>query len=186
MGVLLQTFYWNCPEIDNQAFSWWNFIGSKIPGLAAAGFSALWLPPANKAASNTSMGYDTYDYYDLGDIDQKGSAKTWYGSKDELTTLINQAHGCNMQVYADLVFHQNSGADAQEVNPLDGVSRWTKFNPQSGKFPRNYLDFQPSIYETIDGLDPISFGGMPNLCQESRRIHAAAGICDLVAGRNWL
>jgi hypothetical protein len=27
-----------------------------------AGFTALWLPPATKAAEATSMSYDTYDY----------------------------------------------------------------------------------------------------------------------------
>src|ERR1700712_565147 len=106
MGVMLQTFYWDCPGLENQAFNWWNFISSKIPSISAAGFTALWLPPANKAASNTSMGYDPYDYYDLGDIDQKGSVKTWFGSKDELIILITKAHVNNLQVYADLVFHQ--------------------------------------------------------------------------------
>jgi alpha-amylase len=171
MGVLLQAFYWNCPSLENQAFNWWNNIASKISSIAAVGFTALWLPPATKAASNTSMGYDLYDYYDLGDINQKGSSKTWFGSRDELVNLINTAHAANIQVYADLVLHQNSGADAQEVNPIDGVSRWTQFNPLSLKFPRNYTDFQPSIYETMEGLDPISFGQMPNLCHRTPEVY---------------
>lgn len=171
MGVMLQTFYWNCPSLENQDFNWWNYIGSKVPALQKAGFTALWLPPANKAASSTSMGYDPYDYYDFGDIDQKGSIKTWFGSKDELVGLINAAHTSNMQVYADLVFHQNSGADEQEINPIDNASRWTKFDPKSKQFPRTYLDFQPSVYETIDGLDPITFGGMPNLCHRNPHVY---------------
>ncbi len=171
MGVLLQAFYWNCPSIENKAFAWWNFISSKIPSISVAGFTALWLPPANKAASNTSMGYDTYDYYDLGDIDQKGSAPTWFGSRTDLLNLIQTAHANNTQVYADLVFHQNSGADEQEVSGFDGVTRWTKFTPASGKFFRTWQDFQPSIFETIDGLDPISFGGMPNLCHRNPEVY---------------
>jgi len=171
MGVLLQAFYWNCPELENQAFNWWNFVSAKIPELKQAGFTALWLPPASKAASNTSMGYDPYDYYDFGDIDQKGSAKTWFGSGEELKSLINVAHNANVQVYADLVIHQNSGADAQEVNPIDGMSRWTQFNPQSGKFPRTYRDFQPSVYETMEGLDPINYGDMPNLCHRTPEVY---------------
>lgn len=38
--------------------------------MKGAGFTALWLPPASKAANigGQSMGYDPYDYYDLGDI----------------------------------------------------------------------------------------------------------------------
>ncbi|HEY5175039.1 MAG TPA: hypothetical protein VII95_05685 [Terriglobales bacterium] len=68
MGVLFQAFYWNCPSEENQDGTWWNFVASKIPELQQAGFTALWLPPASKAANlgGPSMGYDPYDYYDLG------------------------------------------------------------------------------------------------------------------------
>ncbi|MFZ0453157.1 MAG: alpha-amylase family glycosyl hydrolase, partial [Ignavibacteriaceae bacterium] len=93
MGVIMQSFYWDSPKLENKEAEWWNFISSKIPSLKSVGFTALWLPPANKAANldGLSMGYDPYDYYDLGDIDQKGSVKTLYGSKDELLSLINTA-----------------------------------------------------------------------------------------------
>ena len=50
----------------------------KVKELSAAGFTAFWLPPACKAANGDSMGYDPYDFYDLGNIDQKGSVKTWF------------------------------------------------------------------------------------------------------------
>jgi alpha-amylase len=120
MGVMLQAFYWDCPHAENREHQWWNFIKSKLPAIAQAGFTALWLPPANKAASWKSMGYDPYDYYDLGEFDQKGGVPTWFGSKADLLDLIESAHALGLQVYADLVFNHNSGADAQEVNPLDG------------------------------------------------------------------
>jgi alpha-amylase len=67
MGVMMQAFYWDCPQI------WWAHLQSKVPELASAGFTALWLPPANKATNNISMGYDPYDFFDLGEFDQKGS-----------------------------------------------------------------------------------------------------------------
>ena len=91
--------------------------------MAQAGFTALWLPPANKAANWESMDYDPYDYYDLGEFDQKGGVPTWFGSKTELFDLIGSAHGLGLQAYADLVFNHNSGGDAQELNPIDGKSR---------------------------------------------------------------
>jgi glycosidase len=69
MGVMLQAFYWDCPQAENRDHQWWSFIKSKLPAIAQAGFTALWLPPANKAASWKSMGYDPYDYYDLGEFD---------------------------------------------------------------------------------------------------------------------
>jgi alpha-amylase len=41
---------------------------------------SIWLPPFCKAANPDSNGYDPYDYFDLGDLDQKGSVKTAYGA----------------------------------------------------------------------------------------------------------
>src|SRR5438093_158034 len=103
MGVILQAFYTDCPKAENQEYNWWNFLNTKIPSLAKTGFTALWLPPSGKAAcidSPGSMGYDPFDYYDLGEFDQRGSVKTWFGSKDELIDLITAAHNNGMQVYA--------------------------------------------------------------------------------------
>ncbi len=81
------------------------------------------------------MGYDPYDYYDLGDFNQKGRTKTWFGNQAELMALINAAHTANMQVYADLVLDHNNGGDAQEQNPIDGKTRWTVFNPAQRQVP---------------------------------------------------
>src|SRR6266850_420533 len=158
MGVMLQAFYWDCPQAENREHEWWSLIKSKLPAIAQAGFTALWLPPANKAASWKSMGYDPYDYYDLGEFDQKGGVPTWFGSKAELLDLIQSAHGSGLQVYADLVFNHNSGADDQEVNPLDGRSRWTKFAPKSG-----------------------TFGDMPDLCHRAPLVYT-----ELINYARWL
>ena len=98
MGVMLQAFYWDCPQTENREHQWWSFIKSKLPAIAQAGFTALWLPPANKAASWKSMGYDPYDYYDLGEFDQKGGVPTWFGSKADLLDLIESAHALGLQV----------------------------------------------------------------------------------------
>jgi len=170
MGVLLQSFYWNCPALENRAGDWWNFISSKLPELRQAGFTALWLPPSAKAANlfGPSMGYDPYDYYDLGDYNQKGMTKTWFGNQAELRALIDAAHAGGMQVYADMVPNHNSGGDAPEVNPLDQKTRWTKFTPASGRFPRDWKCFHPSSYETFDDM---TFGDMPDLCHRNPYVY---------------
>src|SRR5437667_7525562 len=98
MGVMLQAFYWDCPRAENREHQWWNFIKSKLPAMAQAGFTALWLPPANKAANWESMGYDPYDYYDFGEFDQKGGVPTWFGSKTELFDLIGSAHALGLSL----------------------------------------------------------------------------------------
>jgi alpha-amylase len=162
MTVMMQAFYWDCPRASNQEYQWWNHVRSRVGELARAGVGALWLPPVHKAANvgGTSMGYDPYDYYDIGEFDQKGTVKTWFGAKGELAALIDAAHANGMDVIADFVINHCSGADAQEVNPITGQNRWTRFQPKSGKFPRNWECFHPSFFE---GWDEGSFGDMPDL-----------------------
>jgi alpha-amylase len=180
MGVIMQAFYWDCPRLEGKEYQWWNHVNGEIPWLKAAGFTAIWLPPASKAANQggPSMGYDPYDYYDLGDIDQKGSLKTWFGSKDELLTLIQTAHDNGMDVYADMVLNHNSGGDVEELNPIDHQKRWTRFTPRSGKFPRDYTCFHPSPYEMWDNM---TFGDMPDLCHRNPRVYT-----QLIEYARWL
>jgi hypothetical protein len=118
MGVIMQAFYWDCPRLENREYEWWNYIAGKIPMLKEAGFTALWIPPASKAANllGQSMGYDPYDYYDLGDFEQKGSLNTWFGSKEGLLHLIQVAHDNELQVYADLV--STTAAVEMERKPI--------------------------------------------------------------------
>jgi len=160
MGVMMQAFHWDCPRVDGREFGWWDLVRERIPALAQVGFTSLWLPPAHKAANLPSMGYDPYDYYDLGEFSQKGSVPTWFGSRRALEELIGCAHGNGLSVIADLVINHNSGADTVEENPILGLARWTRFQPKSGKFPRDWECFHPCPYETWDGG---TFGDMPDL-----------------------
>jgi len=169
MGVIMQAFYWDCPKDLPQQFQWWNFLKSKMAGLSKVGFTAIWLPPINKAAGQSSMGYDPYDYYDLGEFNQKGGVETYFGNKAELLALIAEAKKYNINIYADMVLNHNSGGDT-EVNPNDNVSRWTNFDPESKLFPRNWECFHPSDYETTDGM---SFGDMPDLCHRNPYVYTS-------------
>lgn len=180
MGIIMQTFYWDCPKLEGREYQWWNYVKSKVPSLSRVGFTALWLPPHCKSANigGSSMGYDPYDYYDLGDINQKGSIKTWFGSKAELIDLIQEAHNHKMQVYADLVLNHNSGGDGKELNPVDNKERWTKFTPKSKKFKRDYKCFHPSLYES---WDEGTFGDMPDLCHRNPYVYT-----QLIEYGRWL
>ncbi len=180
MGVMMQTFHWDCPREDKKEFQWWNYIRDNIPSLAKVGFTSLWLPPIHKAANlfGPSMGYDPYDFYDLGEFDQKGSIPTWFGTRPELESLIESAHKHQLSLIADIIINHNSGADAQEVNPITGQSRWTLFNPKSGKFPRNWESFHPSMYES---WDEMAFGDMPDLSHRNPYVYA-----ELLKFTRWL
>ena len=180
MGVMLQAFYWDCPKLEGQEFNWWNLIKEKTKRIAGAGFTALWMPPACKAANigGMSMGYDPYDFYDLGSIDQRGSVKTWFGSQQEFQELIHEAHLQGMQVYADMVLNHTNGADEEEINALDGHKRWTKYNPGSGKFVRDWRCYHPSNFERWDDM---VFEGMPDLCHHNPYVYS-----EIMEHARWL
>jgi len=172
MAVMMQAFYWDAPQKEDKRGEWWNHLAEKIPQLSASGFNALWLPPFCKCASPGSNGYDPYDYFDLGDFDQKGSVKTLYGNRAELENLIKIMHEHSIGAIADVVISHNSGADGEEKNPLDGKMRWTKFNPKSGKFPRDWNCFHPSRYERTM-IEGEKFAGFPHLCHRNPVVYAA-------------
>ncbi len=170
MGVLLQAFYWDCPGREQREHAWWPHLEAQLPKLADAGFTALWLPPPGKGMHATGMGYDPYDYFDLGEFDQKGAVETWFGSRAALQSLIAKAHDHHIDVYADLVLNHCSGADEQELNPITGTMGWTRFTPKSGRFPRDWNCFHPSEYES---MDDSAFAGFPDLCHRNPRVYAA-------------
>ncbi len=172
MAVMMQAFYWDAPQTEKQEGNWWNVIAERCEGLSKARFSALWLPPISKGSDHRSMGYDPYDYWDLGDYDQKGGVKTLYGNRAELEALVKVATENKLGLYGDMVINHNSGADEEEVNPLDGETRWTKFAPASGKFPRDWNCFHPSRYEQVM-LEGENFAGFPHLCHRNPDVYAA-------------
>lgn len=88
----------------------WNEITRRIPELAEAGYTALWLPPPFKAGSGTwSVGFDTYDRFDLGGKNQMGTVATHYGTETDLLHLMEIAHRFGFRVYFDNVMAHNGG-----------------------------------------------------------------------------
>lgn len=176
----MQAFYWDCPKLEDKEFQWWVFLQGEIKTLSETGFTALWLPPACKAANmgGMSMGYDPYDYYDLGDINQKDSLPTWFGTKLQLEDLIKEIHLQDMQVYADMVLNHTNGADEEEINEFDGIKRWTKYNTGSRKFIRDWKCYHPSYFERTDDE---AFEGMPDLCHRNPYVYS-----ELMEYARWL
>lgn len=138
-GVMLQAFHWYLDPSTNL----WVELEQNADDLAAAGFTALWIPPATKGNSGTDVGYAVYDLYDLGEFNQKGTTRTKYGYKSELLAAITAAHNNGLQVYFDVVLNHRIGADATEnvqsvrVQTYDRnieyggdvwIDAWTKFD----------------------------------------------------------
>lgn len=118
--TMMQFFHWYYPDGGKL----WNEVAEKAESLAAMGITDIWLPPAYKGASGGySVGYDTYDLFDLGEFDQKGSTATKYGDRKAYENATGRLKEKGIRVIHDVVFNHKMGADEKErvhvsrVNP---------------------------------------------------------------------
>lgn len=110
----------------------WAEITRRMPELAEAGYTALWLPQPAKGSSGTySVGYDPVDRFDLGDKDRAGTVATRYGTKAELLRLIETAHRFGVRIYFDNVMAHSAG-------PLDDVPPGTLLPGVPGFVPEDF------------------------------------------------
>jgi alpha-amylase len=111
-GTLLQCFHWYTAP-DGKL---WKEIAASIPFYRELGITALWQPPAYKGiGGGFASGYDTYDLYDLGEFNQKGSVRTKFGTKREYVATVKKLQGAGIRVYADIVLNHKGGADEKEL-----------------------------------------------------------------------
>jgi hypothetical protein len=110
----------------------WSDIAARMPELAEAGYTALWLPPPFKAgAGRWSVGFDTFDRFDIGSKDQMGSVRTKYGEAEDLLELMETAHRFGIRVYFDNVMAHNGG-------PIPGYDEYTPITVQPGFVPEDF------------------------------------------------
>lgn len=160
--TMMQFFHWYTPSDGN----FWNHVGEEAEKLAKLGITAVWLPPAYKAKEGSnSNGYDTYDLFDLGEFDQKGSVRTKYGTKQQLAKAVASLQQHGVKVYPDIVLNHKGGADEIErikvrrVNPddrtqfisepfdIDAYTKYT-FPGRQGKYSQFIWD-----HTCFSGLD---------------------------------
>ena len=80
----------------------------KMPELAEAGYTSLWLPPPTKGSGGLSVGYDLWDPFDLGSKDQRNSVRTRYGTEAELLEMMEVAHRFGISVYFDNIMNHRA------------------------------------------------------------------------------
>ena len=150
-GVMMQYFEWNLPNDGNL----WKQLKEDASHLHEIGVTAVWIPPAYKADEQQDEGYATYDLYDLGEFDQKGTIRTKYGTKEELKEMIDELHKNHISVYLDVVLNHKAGGDftekfiVVEVDPNDRtqalgkpfeIQGWTGYSFHGRK--DKYSDFK--------------------------------------------
>lgn len=149
----------------------WSQITAKLPEIAEAGYTSLWLPPPTKASSGYSVGYDLFDPFDLGDRDQRGTVGTRYGTKTELVHLIRLAHRFGLRVYLDNIMNHRGFE-------VPGYDAYTPTNLYPGLWPADL-----HLRTTADGffrnvswvrdwnnvwqVQHLSLGGLVDLAHET-------------------
>lgn len=180
-GVMMQYFEWNLPNDG----SFWKQLKEDAKHLSEIGVTSVWIPPAYKADEQQDEGYAVYDLFDLGEFDQKGTVRTKYGTKQELTEAIEELHKYQISVYLDAVMNHKAGGEytekfqAVEVDPTNRekpisdpyeIEAYTGYN-----FPgrdNKYSDFKWHWFH-FDGTDF-------NAANNKKAIYRILG-----DGKNW-
>ncbi|WP_159226506.1 alpha-amylase [Pantoea sp. 18059] len=162
--TLLQFFHWYYPDGSKL----WPEVADRAAWLSKIGITMAWLPPCYKGDSGGySVGYDSYDLFDLGEFDQKGGVATKYGDKQQLLAATEALRSHNVGVLLDVVLNHKMGADEKEaisvnrVNPdnrdeiydeVVGCEAWTKFT-----FPARAGEFSKFVWDhkCFSGVDHI-------------------------------
>lgn len=98
----------------------WDEMYQKLPKVAEIGYDSLWIPPPTKGPVGTStkwanVGYNLYDRFDVGDVPQRGSLATRYGTRGSLRAMVDNAHGLDIKIIPDIVMnHNGNGPDFRE------------------------------------------------------------------------
>ena len=177
-GVMMEGFYWNCPG------PWYPTMQSEASALAnmagGYGINRIWFPPPQKSQSGGySMGYDPYDYYDLGQLNQEGTTATHFGTQAQLKSAIAAFKALNISCIGDMVLNHRAGGQS-ENNGYTGTSTYTDFSGvASGKCLWHWGNFHPNSCEYSD---EGTFGGYPDIYYGS----CASSQSDIQTWMQWL
>ncbi|MDB6023714.1 MAG: hypothetical protein JWQ04_3571 [Pedosphaera sp.] len=110
----------------------WNQVMQKMPEIAEAGYDSLWLPnPAKGASGGYSVGYDLFDPFDLGSLNQAGTVPTRYGTQAQCLQMVQLAHRFGIRVYFDNVMNHRG-------NPVPGYNSQTPTNFYPAMVPQDF------------------------------------------------
>lgn len=160
----------------------WDELTAKMPEIAEAGYTSLWLPPPAKAGSVFSVGYDLFDPFDLGDKNQRGTIRTKYGTKAELLQVVETAHRFGLRVYFDNIMNHR-GFDIPGYNSFAPTNLYPGLTVQDfhlrrqadGTF-RNWDNISDWANEWQIQHRPLS--GLIDLANESGSINENFGLAE--------
>ena len=181
-SVMMQGFYWDCPE------EWYHTMQKAAHHLRyiykGYGIDRIWFPPPQKSDFGVnSMGYDPYDYYDLGTYNQKGTVSTRFGTNKQLQRTIKTYQTLGIKCMADLVLNHRVGGHLEKHKNDKSKMTNTNFeNVKSKKCLWNYNEFYPLMNQFND---LGRFNDYPDISHLNASIKGTAGY-DLIQWANWL
>src|SRR5215210_198522 len=141
-----------------------------------AGYGAAYTPPPGRAdLTDSSVGFDVYDRFDLG----RPGKPTLYGTESGLKQVANLLHRYDGRLHIDAVLNHNAYSDNDYVNPqfnsfqqAGGYPGFTLQNPDGGTdpagVPGTFGDFHDPAYgddylngqlsELLDIGHPVNLG----------------------------
>ncbi|MAT70002.1 MAG: hypothetical protein CMJ58_10820 [Planctomycetaceae bacterium] len=93
----------------------WSVIEDRMADIHDAGYGRLWVPPPTRAGSGFSVGYDTFDRFDLGGPRNE----THYGTSTSFKTMIQSAHAASVLVNPDWIWNHNGVGNRTDANFVD-------------------------------------------------------------------
>jgi hypothetical protein len=121
----------------------------KMPELAEAGYTSIWLPPPTKGSGGLSVGYDMWDPFDFGQKDQRNTVRTRYGTEAELLQMMEVAHRFGIRVYFDNIMNHRSFdiPGYNEDTPTGGEGQDEQDETYPGMVPEDF-----HLQKTEDGF----------------------------------
>ena len=98
----------------------WDEMYRRLPEVAEIGYDYMWIPPPTKGPTGqgaiwANVGYNLYDRFDIGDVPQRGSLGTRYGTRGSLENMVKKSHQLDIKVIPDIVMnHNGNGPDYRE------------------------------------------------------------------------
>nr|GMD94586.1 alpha-amylase [Ipomoea batatas] len=165
----MQGFTWTSKD---QAGGWWNWLITKVPDLADAGITHVWLPPPSNAREGDDQGYMPKRMYDLD--------TSKYGNKKELKALNDAFHSRGIKIIADIVLNHRA---AERANSRGVI------NIFEGGTPDDKLDWGPSeicgddsAFEGTGNPDTgDTWGNAPDIDHRSPKVQR-----EISEWMNWL
>ena len=156
--IFVYSFY----DTNNDGIGDLNGVTAKLDYIKEMGFNGIWLMPIHP--SPTYHKYDVNDYYAIDPV---------YGTLDDFSNLIKEAHARGIRVILDLVVNHTSTANPWFFEACNYIRKNGQPGGEYGDF-YNFKNSSGGAYHSVSGTSYFYEGqfwsGMPDLNLDSENV----------------